>query len=68
MNEEFKPANISPKQIILDGFKWFQIRLDKMRDVKGAGGLDTSGIDKHEQIILSFLEDVKVRNENLSLT
>ena len=67
MNEEFTPANISPKQLILDGFKWFQVRLDKMRDVQGAGGLDTSGVDAHEQMILTFLEDVKSRNEDLSL-
>lgn len=67
MNEEFTPANVSPKQMILDGFKWFQVRLDKMRDVQGAGGIDTSGIDKHEEMILNFLEDVKRRNENLSL-
>ena len=67
MNEEFTPANVSPKQMILDGFEWFQVRLDKMRDVQGAGGLDTSGIDKHEEMILNFLEDVKRRNENLSL-
>ena len=67
MNEEFTPANISPKQMILDGFKWFQLRLDKMRDVRGAGGLDTSGIDSHEEMILNFLEDVKSRNEDLTL-
>ena len=67
MNDEFTPANISPKQMILDGFKWFQLRLDKMRDVRGAGGLDTSGIDSHEEMILNFLEDVKSRNEDLTL-
>lgn len=66
MNEEFEPANISPKQLILDGFNWFQLRLDKMRDVQGAGGLDTSGIDAHEKEILSFLDDVKSRNEDLT--
>ena len=67
MNEEFEPANISPKQMILDGFKWFQLRLDKMRDIHGAGGLETSGIDAHEKEILSFLEDVKSRNDDLSM-
>ena len=66
MNEEFTPANISPKQIILDGFKWFKIRLDKMRDVQAAGGLDTSGIDTHEQMILAFLDDVASRNDDLT--
>jgi len=67
MNEEFTPANISPKQLILDGFKWFKVRLDQMSDVQAAGGLDTSHIDAHEQMILAFLEDVKSRNEDLSL-
>ena len=67
MNEEFTPANISPKQLILDGFKWFKIRLDKMRDVQAAGGLDTSGVDAHEQMILTFLDDVASRNEDLTL-
>jgi hypothetical protein len=66
MSEEFKPADVAPKQILLDGFKWFDIRLDKMRDVQAAGGLDTSHIDDHEKMILSFLEDVKSRNEDLT--
>ena len=66
MNEEFEPANISPKQMILDGFKWFKVRLDQMRDVQAAGGLDTSGIDTHEQMILAFLDDVASRNDDLT--
>ena len=49
-----------------DGFRWFQIRLDKMRDVQAAGGLDTSHIDGHEQKILAFLDDVASRNEDLT--
>ena len=67
MNEEFTPANISPKQLILDGFKWFKIRLDKMRDVQAAGGLDTSGVDAHEKMILAFLDDVASHKEDLTL-
>lgn len=66
MSEEFTAANISPRQILLDGFRWFQIRLDKMRDVQAAGGLDTSHIDGHEQKILTFLDDVASRNEDLT--
>ncbi len=66
MSEEFTPANVSPKTILLDGFHWFKVRLDKMRDVQAAGGLDTSHIDGHEKRILSFLEDVKTRNEDLT--
>jgi hypothetical protein len=68
MSEEFTPTNISPKTILLDGFRWFQIRLDKMREVQAAGGLDISHIDGHEKKILSFLEDVKSRNEDLTLS
>ena len=66
MSEEFVHSTVSPKQILLDGFKWFAIRLDQMRDVQAAGGLDTSHIDDHEKMILSFLEDVKTRNEDLT--
>lgn len=66
MSEEFTPVNISPKTILLDGFHWFQLRLDKMRDVQASGGLDTSHIDGHEKKILDFLEDVKARNEDLT--
>ena len=67
MSEEFTPANVSPKQILLDGFYWFKVRLDKMRDVQAAGGLDTSHIDGHEKKILDFVEDVRTRNEDLTL-
>lgn len=67
MDEEFAPVNVSPKQIILDGFSWFKIRLDQMRDVQAAGGIDTSHIDDHEKMILAFIEDVNSRNEDLSL-
>ena len=66
MNEEFVPSTVTPKQILLDGFKWVAIRLDKMRDVQAAGGLDTSHIDYHEKMILAFLDDVKSRNEDLT--
>lgn len=67
MNEEFKPANISPKQMILDGFESFQVRLNYMRDVQAAGDVDTTPIDDHEKMILDFVADVISRNEDLSL-
>ena len=67
MNEEFTPANVSPKKILLDGFHWCHIWLNKVRDVHAAGGLETSPLDAHEKKILAFVEDVRTRNEDLTL-
>jgi hypothetical protein len=66
-NDEFKKSDVSSKQILIDGFKYYQARLDKERDILSAGDIDTSSTDMMEEAIKTMLLSLNAYDEDLVL-
>ena len=62
----FKPSSVTPKQMILDGFSYYEAQLNQEADILSAGGLNTDHIDAHQQKIVDMLNHLKSCNDNLS--
>lgn len=62
----FKPSSVTPKQMILDGFRYFEAQLSQEADILSAGDLNTDHIDAHQQKIVDMLNHLKSCNDNLS--
>ena len=62
----FKPSSVTPKQMILDGFSYYEAQLNQEADILSAGGLSTDHIDAHQQKIVDMLNHLKSCNDNLS--
>lgn len=64
-DEEFKKSDVSPKQMIIDGFKYFEALLDKERDILSAGDVDISHTDRMEEAIRTMLLSLSDYDDNL---
>jgi len=64
----FKTATVTPKEMILNGFKYYKAQLDQEADILSAGGLDTDHISYTDQQIINMLEDIKTFDNNLEQT
>jgi hypothetical protein len=63
--EEFKVVDVSPKQMIVDGYKYYKILVDREVDVLAAGGVDTERVFVLEDAISSMLLDLKEFDDQL---
>lgn len=66
-NDEFKRSCVSSKQILIDGFKYYQAQLDKERDILSAGDIDISSTDRMEEAIKVMLLSLSEYDDNLNL-
>ena len=62
----FKAANVTPKEMIIDGFSYYEAQLNQEADILSAGGLNTDHIDAHQEKIIDMLNHLKSCNDNLS--
>lgn len=67
LNDEFKRSDVTMKQILIDGFKYYQAQLDKQRDILSAGDIDISSTDRMEEAIKTMLLSLDAYDENLDL-
>ena len=66
LNDEFKQSDVTMKQILIDGFKYYQAALDKERDILSAGDIDISSTDRMEEAIKSMLLSLSEYDDNLN--
>ena len=62
----FSPCNKSPKQLIMDGYKFYVEQADKEIDILAAGGISTECVDALTAKIKQMLESLKHQNEDLT--
>jgi hypothetical protein len=64
-DEEFKTSDVSSKQMIVDGFKYYTALLNKERDILSAGDIDISHTDRMEEAIKTMLLSLDDYDNNL---
>ena len=67
-DDEFEMVSVSPKQMILDGYKYFKILADREADVLSAGGLDVAHVFTLEDAISDMLLDLEKFDDDLETT
>jgi hypothetical protein len=63
--EEFRVEYVSPKEMIVDGYKYYKVLVDREADVLAAGGVDTERVFTLEDAISSMLLDLKKYDDQL---
>ena len=64
-NDEFKTSSVTPKEMIIDGYKYYKIHADREADILAAGGLDTERVFTLENAISDMLSDLKALDDQL---
>ena len=64
-DEEFKTSSVTPKEMIVDGYKYYKIHADREADILAAGGLDTKRVFTMEDAISDMLSDLKKFDDQL---
>ncbi len=66
-DDEFKTSSVTPRQMIIDGYKYYKVFADREADVLAAGGLDTERVFTMETAISDMLKDLKRFDDQLEI-
>ena len=61
----FKAASVSPKEMILNGFKFYKVQLNQELDILSAGDVNTDHLTHTDKKIILMLDDVENFDDNL---
>ena len=61
----FSFSDVSPKALIMGGYRYCKAQLDNERDVLAAGGVDAARVDTLEDAISNMLSDLKEFDDQL---
>ena len=61
----FKTASVTPKEMILNGFRYYKAQLNQEIDILSAGDVDTNHLTHTDEKIMLMLNDVKNFDDNL---
>ena len=64
-DDEFKISSVSPKEMIIDGYKYYKVFADLEADILASGGLDTERVFNLENAISNMLSDLKEFDDQL---
>tara|TARA_A100000164_G_scaffold370250_1_gene396037 strand:- start:108 stop:608 length:501 start_codon:yes stop_codon:yes gene_type:complete len=61
----FDTTSVTPKEMILDGFKYYKAQLNQEMDILAAGDVDTNHLTHTDEKIMLMLKDVENFDDNL---
>ena len=61
----FEAASVTPKEMILNGFKYYKVQLNQEMDILAAGDVDTGHITHTDEKIMLMLNDIENLDDNL---